>query len=72
VACRGLLQGVLLILSGKQEVASGSPAQDTQLLPAYWKKKADFVENPLGFGRFQGKIIKTAHFLRFGDSNGVQ
>jgi hypothetical protein len=53
-------------------VASGSPAQDTQLLPAYWKKKkADFVENPLGFEGFQGKN-KTAHLKRFGDSNGVQ
>jgi hypothetical protein len=69
---QGLLQDVSSTFSGKQEVASGSPAQDTQQLAAYWKKKAkDFAENPLGFGGFQGKI-KTAHFVRFGDSNGVQ
>jgi hypothetical protein len=57
---------------GKQEVATLAPAHDTQEVAAYWKKKKeDFAENPLGFGGFQGKI-KTAHFVRFGDSNGVQ
>jgi hypothetical protein len=71
VASRGCSRGVFSAFSGKQDVASGSPAQDTQQLAAYWKKKAFFSENPLGFGRFQEKI-KTAHFLRFGDSNGVQ
>jgi hypothetical protein len=52
---QGLLQDVSSTFSGKQEVASGSPAQDTQQLTAYWKKKEVFVENPLGFVRFQGK-----------------
>jgi hypothetical protein len=46
------LQDVSSTFSGKQEVASGSPAQDTQQLAAYWKKKAIFAENPLGFERF--------------------
>jgi hypothetical protein len=59
---QGLLQDVSSTFSGKQEVASGSPVQDTQQLAAYWKKKIVFAENPLGFGGFQGKN-KTAHFF---------
>jgi hypothetical protein len=41
---------------GKQEVASGSPAQDTQLLPVGRRRRGFFVENPLGFGGFLGNI----------------
>jgi hypothetical protein len=42
---------------GKQEVASGSPAQGTQLLPVGRRRRwFFFVENPLGFGGFLGNI----------------
>jgi hypothetical protein len=41
---QGLLQDVSSTFSGKQEVASGSPAQDTQQLAAYWKKKEEFLQ----------------------------
>jgi hypothetical protein len=54
---------------GKQEVAVLGPAQDTQLLKV--EDKEHFAENPPSFEDFQGKI-KTAHFVRFDDSNKVQ
>jgi hypothetical protein len=57
---QGLLQGVISSFVGKQEVATLAPAQDTQEVAAYWKKKKeDFAENPLGFGGFQGKKLHT-------------
>jgi hypothetical protein len=35
------------------------------------RRKEDFAENPLGFGRFLDRI-KTESFALFGTSNGVQ
>jgi hypothetical protein len=56
VACRaGILQGVFSAFSGKQDVASGSPAQDTQQLAAYWKKKAFFFRKPPRVWKIPGK-----------------
>jgi hypothetical protein len=72
VASRGCSRGVFSAFSGKQDVASGSPAQDTQQLAAYWKKKAFFSENPLGFGGFQGNKLKLHTFARFDTLKGVQ
>jgi hypothetical protein len=52
---------------------SGVHAQDTQEVAAYWKKKKRrFCRKPPRVWKIPGKKIKTAHFVRFGDSNGVQ
>jgi hypothetical protein len=52
----GILQGVFS--SSRRQAGRGSPAalRRTRTYAAYWKKKKGiFAENPLGFGRFQGK-----------------
>jgi hypothetical protein len=73
VARRGCSRESSWRWSGKQEVATLAPAQDTHEVAAYWKKKKEgFAENPLGLGRFQGKKLKQRGFARFGTLNGVQ
>jgi hypothetical protein len=34
--------------------------QDTQVLPTGRRRKEVFAENPLGFGRFRGKIKNSS------------
>jgi hypothetical protein len=51
----GCSRGVFSAFSGKQDVASSSPAQDTHVCCLLEEEGRNFAENPLGFGRFQGK-----------------
>jgi hypothetical protein len=67
----GASESLLGLKAASRRWHAGGPAQDTQQLAAYWKKKAVFAENPLGFERFQEKI-ETAHFAIFCTLNGVQ
>jgi hypothetical protein len=70
---QGLLQGILLGLqAASRRWHSGDPAQDTQVRCLLEEEERNFCREPPRVWRIPGKKIKTAHFVRFGDSNGVQ
>jgi hypothetical protein len=47
--------GLLILKAASRTWLAGSPAQDTHVCCLLEEEERNFAENPLGFGRFQGK-----------------